>query len=378
MPFPRYDPAPAFTSRPPGWDWLTELGVAGQLVAAAVVGVAVYLLFSFLAYRTLRRPRLRQFHAVLIRWLRPPARVAFPLLFLLIARARQLRHMGTAPVGGPKHPWSLDHLLQLAVIAVLSWIAVSLIGATADFFQLRHPIDRPDNQQARRVHTQVTVIGRSLQVLAMLVGLGVALLTFPRVRELGTSLLFSAGIAGIVVGLAARPVLENLIAGVQIGLTQPIRIDDVVIVEGEWGKVQEITLTYVVVRIWDQRTLIVPFSKFLADPFQNWTRTSSDVWGTLFLWVDYTAPVDRIRDAARRIVTTHPLWDGRVFALQVTEVTERAAQLRVLVSAADAGKAFDLRCEVRERLLAFLARELPASLPRLRHNEPPPSPDDLP
>lgn len=343
------------------WDWWDSLGIAGELVVAAVLGVATHAVLSFLSSRALRRTPWRRLEGTLLRFLRPPSRVAFPLLFVVLERARQ-RFVGR--VSGP--PIGLDRVLQLAVIGVVTWIVVALIGAFAEFVKLRHRIDTPDNREARRVHTQVTVIGRSLEVLATFVGLAVALMTFPRVRELGTSLLASAGIAGIIVGLAARPVLENLIAGVQIGLTQPIRIDDVVIVEGEWGKIEEITLTYVVVRIWDQRTLIVPFARILSDPFQNWTRTSAHVWGTLFLWVDYAAPVARIRDAARQIVAASPLWDGRIFALQVTDATERSVQLRVLVSAADAGKAFDLRCDVRERLLDFLSRELPRCLPRVR------------
>jgi small-conductance mechanosensitive channel len=355
---PPTPPAPTST----GW---ADLGVAGELIAAALTGALLQVALFHLIYHALRRTPWRYLEGLLLRRLRPPARLAFPLLFIVLDRARQ-RFVGT--VGQAMTP--LDRVLQLAVIGCLTWIAIALIGALAEFVRARHRIDTPDNREARRVHTQVTVIGRSLQVLAFAVGLGVAMMTFPRVRELGTSLLASAGIAGIIVGLAARPVLENLIAGVQLGLTQPIRIDDVVIVEGEWGRVEEITLAYVVVRIWDQRTIVVPFSKFLTEPFQNWTRTTAHVWGTVFLWVDYAAPVDRIREAARRIVTEHPLWDGEVFALQVTETTERSIQLRVLVSATNAGHAFDLRCDVRERLLAYLSREMPGALPRVRLDMP--------
>ena len=179
-------------------------------------------------------------------------------------------------------------------------------------------------------------------------------------------MLASAGVAGIVIGFAAQKSLATLLAGFQIALTQPIRIDDVVIVEGEWGRIEEITLTYVVVRIWDLRRLIVPITYFIEQPFQNWTRVSADILGTVFLYVDYNVPVDAVRKELTRLLEASPLWDRKVNVLQVTDSKEGTVELRALASASDAGRAFDLRCDVREKLVAFIQQNYPESLPRLR------------
>ena len=192
------------------------------------------------------------------------------------------------------------------------------------------------------------------------------LMTFESVRQLGTSILASAGIAGIVVGFAAQRSIATLLAGFQIAMTQPIRLDDVVIVENEWGRIEEITLTYVAVRIWDQRRLILPITYFIEQPFQNWTRTSADILGTVFLYVDYRAPLDAIRAELDRILQASPSWDGKVKGLQVTNAQEQTLEIRALASAADASLAWDLRCEVREKLVQFLQRHHPESLPRIR------------
>jgi small-conductance mechanosensitive channel len=189
---------------------------------------------------------------------------------------------------------------------------------------------------------------------------------FEQVRGLGTSVLASAGVLGIVIGFAAQRTIANLFAGFQLALTQPIRIDDVVIVEGEWGRIEEITLTYVVVRIWDLRRLILPLSYFIERPFQNWTRREADILGTVFLYADYTIPVDALREELKRIAAQSPNWDGKVCGLQVTDATEQTIELRSLVSACDASKAWDLRCEVREKLIAFVQKNYPASLPKVR------------
>jgi small-conductance mechanosensitive channel len=178
--------------------------------------------------------------------------------------------------------------------------------------------------------------------------------------------LASAGVLGIVAGIAARPVFSNLISGLQIALAQPIRLDDVLIVKGEWGRVEEITGTYVVLRIWDERRLIIPLQWFIENPFENWTRTGSEILGTVFLYLDYTTPVEAVRAEARRIVEAAPEWDQRVFAVQVTDITDRTMQVRILVSARNSGKAFDLRCRIREEILAFMAREYPQCLPQVR------------
>jgi small-conductance mechanosensitive channel len=202
--------------------------------------------------------------------------------------------------------------------------------------------------------------------LIAVVGIALMLMTIPAIRQVGTSLLASAGLAGLVAGLAARPVLSNLVAGIQIALTQPIRIDDVVIVEGEWGRIEEITATYVVVRIWDDRRLVTPLSYFIEHPFENWTRSSTELLAPVALWTDYDAPLEEIRRELSRICRASPNWDGRVCQLDVVDANERAIQLRALVSASDAGRAWILRCHVREELLRYLCTHHPQSIPRIR------------
>jgi small-conductance mechanosensitive channel len=254
---------------------------------------------------------------------------------------------------------NIRHFNGLALIAALTWLASAAIGGVADGVIARHPVDVADNLQARRIHTQARVLSRTAMFIALLAGVSLMLMTFPGARQVGASLLASAGVVGIVAGIAARPVFSNLIAGLQIALSQPIRIDDVLIVENEWGRVEEITGSYVVLRIWDDRRLIIPLQWFIEHPFQNWTRTSSALLGTVFLNVDFTMPLAPLRAELERIVKTMPEWDGRVVKLQVTDTTERTMQLRILVTAQSAGLAFDLRCKVREAMIDFMQREYP-------------------
>ncbi len=261
---------------------------------------------------------------------------------------------------------NIRHFNGLALIAALTWLASAAIGGVADGVIARHPVDVADNLQARRIHTQARVLSRTAMFIALLAGVSLMLMTFPGARQVGASLLASAGVVGIVAGIAARPVFSNLIAGLQIALSQPIRIDDVLIVENEWGRVEEITGSYVVLRIWDDRRLIIPLQWFIEHPFQNWTRTSSALLGTVFLNVDFTMPLAPLRAELERIVKTMPEWDGRVVKLQVTDTTERTMQLRILVTAQSAGLAFDLRCKVREAMIDFMQREYPRQLPTLR------------
>jgi small-conductance mechanosensitive channel len=231
---------------------------------------------------------------------------------------------------------------------------------------MRPSIDVSDNLAARRLQTQTKILTRSVMSVVILIGVAIALMTFPSVRHIGASLLASAGLAGIVAGLAARPLLGNMIAGLQIGLTQPIRLDDVVIVEGEWGRIEEITGTYVVVKIWDQRRMVVPLEWWTQNPFQNWTRSSSAIIGTVFLWVDYRMPLAPLREELKRLCEASALWDKAVCVLQVTDVSERSMQLRCLVSAADSSANWDLRCNVREGLLTYIQDTHPEYLPRVR------------
>jgi small-conductance mechanosensitive channel len=259
------------------------------------------------------------------------------------------------------------HLNGILVIAAFTALAMGLVGGIGDGLIKRNPIDMDDNLHARRIETQTRVLSRSAQVLILIGGTAMALMTFPGARQLGASLLASAGVLGIVGGLAARPVFSNLIAGLQLALAQPLRIDDVLVVKDQFGRVEEITGTYVVLKLWDERRMIVPLTWFIENPFENWTRTGSQIMGTVFLYVDYPTPIEPIRAEAKRLVEEMPEWDRRVFAVQVTDATDKAIQVRILVSSLTSGKNFDLRCKLREALIAFLVREYPACLPLTRN-----------
>jgi small-conductance mechanosensitive channel len=260
----------------------------------------------------------------------------------------------------------LQHLNALGLISALTWLGVRCVQAIADTIIELNPAHAADNLQARRIQTQTKVLARTVMVLIILIGSGTGLMTLPLLRQIGTSLLASAGVAGLVVGFAARPVLSNLLAGLQLALTQPIRLEDVVIVENEWGWVEEITGTYVVIRIWDQRRMVVPLQWFIEHPFQNWTRRNSEILGSVFIWVDYGLPLEPLRKEAERICQTATEWDGRLCLTQVVETNDQAMQLRILVSAGDSSKSWDLRCRVREGLIHFIQQNYPEYLPRVR------------
>jgi len=263
---------------------------------------------------------------------------------------------------------ALAKIFLLATIIVVGWVAITAVNMAAALYLQRFPLDVVDNLLARKHRTQINILKRSAITLLTVVTAAAALMTFESVRQYGVSLFASAGVAGLVVGFAARPVLSNMIAGVQMAITQPIRIDDVVIVEGEWGRIEEITSTYVVVRIWDLRRLIVPLTYFIEKPFQNWTRVSAELLGTVFVYVDYTVPVDHVRAKVEEIVKASPLWDGKVVGVQVTDAKADTIEVRALASAANSGDIWNLRCELREKLIDFLQREYPGALPRRREH----------
>jgi small-conductance mechanosensitive channel len=268
----------------------------------------------------------------------------------------------------PSGDWAqpLEHTLLILLIAALAWLAGSVTYVAEDAALRRYPLDVPDNRRARKVRTQVTVIRRiAISVLAF-VAVGAALMTFPAARTVGASVLASAGIAGVVAGLAAQSTLSNLFAGLQLAFSDWLRLDDVVVVEGEWGRIEDITLSYVVVHLWDDRRLVLPTSYFTAQPFQSWTRTQAALLGTIEMDVDWSVPVEAMREELHRILETTPLWDGRVSVLQVTDAVGGFVRVRALVSAADAPTDWDLRCLVRERLVAWLQQVEPGSLPRAR------------
>jgi small-conductance mechanosensitive channel len=260
----------------------------------------------------------------------------------------------------------LARMMAVAVIGLIGWAAIVALHIAADLYLRRFRLDIDDNLLARKHNTQVRVLARTVDVLLIMLTLSAALMTFPAVRQYGVSLFASAGVAGIVAGLAARPVLSNLMAGVQLAMTQPIRLYDAVIVENEYGTIEEITSTYVVVKLWDLRRMIVPLTYFIEKPFQNWTRENSSLIGNVMMYLDYRAPVGIIRQKFRDIVKESKLWDGQTAALQITDFKEGTMELRLLMSARSSGAAFDLRCEVREKLIDFIQHEHPEALPHSR------------
>jgi small-conductance mechanosensitive channel len=338
-------------------DGIIPTGLPRVLVAAIVVVLALLVHISIwrLVLRVMKdRVLARELHAR-CRW---PARVvvALAVVWLMLPSVR-LRPSAYSP---------LAHALLVALVVAGAWLAERVVRVAEDALMRRLDVDTPDNLRARRASTQVRVVGRVVTLGIIVLALAILLLTFPQGRAIGASLLASAGIAGILAGVAARSTVGNFIAGLQIAFAEPIRLDDAVVVEGEWGNVEEITLTYVIVRIWDRRRLVLPSSYFVENPIENWTRYSADIVGTVFLHVDYATPVEEVRAEFERIVAASKLWNGQTAILQVVDTTERTMVLRAVVSADSAPNAWDLRCEVREQLLAWLQREHPEALPRLR------------
>ena len=260
--------------------------------------------------------------------------------------------------------WAIGSRMLFVVLA--GWLVLNVMRAARTILERHSDITVADNLRARRQHTRLRILYRIAQSVIGFIVIAMVLMTIPGVRSVGITLMASAGLVGLAVGAAAQPALKNLIAGVQMAFSEPIRLDDVVIVEGEWGRIEDIALTFVVVKIWDDRRLVVPVSYFLEKPFQNWTRRTSDLLGTVFLYVDPTADVKRIRAKLDEVVHANARWDKRVCVLQVTEHRADSMELRCLVSAQNASQAFDLRCEIREAMLHFLRTEMPEALTRTR------------
>ena len=291
------------------------------------------------------------------KWRKPTLAVTPALVLLAV--------LPIARLAEPYHGYARQ-ALALWVIAGMVAMCIRGVRATSEYFMGQLDLTASDNLRARTIATQLKIFERVLIVGLVIMGAAMALMLFDRIQQFGVSILASAGIIGITLGFAAQRTIANLFAGIQLAITQPIRIDDVVIVENEWGRIEEITLTYVVVRIWDLRRLVLPVSYFIERPFQNWTRTSADILGTVFLYMDYSVPVDAIRMKLQEIVKDAPEWDGKVCGVQVTNTTDKSVEVRALVSAADASRAWDLRCKVREGLLTFLQATYPQALPRVR------------
>ncbi len=333
-----------------GWGFLLVLMVL-TLAAAVAVLVLIELLVRVIALK-------QAWVAVLLRHTRPALRL------LLVGVAVWT----SVSLAAPESRFSevIDRVLTVSVIGLFAWLLVEVIDFAFDGALARFPIGADATRAARRAHTQLTFLKRLATVTIIVVGVSAALLTFPQMQALGATLLASAGLAGIVAGLAAQSTLGNVFAGVQIAFSDAIRVDDIVIVEGEWGRIEEITLTYVVVRIWDDRRLVVPSTHFTSTPFENWTRTGSELLGSVELDLDWRVSPAAMRERLAVVLDGTALWDRRVSVLQVSAATDGFVRVRILVSAADAGSLFDLRNYVREQLVEWVQLESPGAMPRTR------------
>ena len=330
------------------------------LLCAALVFSSVIHSLLFLLLKRNQQEQGRRI-AEIRKFLTWPARVVFVTIGLRIA----LPFVPQIPV-----LWKdrAGQVIEIALVVALGWLAISGVYLFEAITLRRFDVTVKDNLRARRVHTQMHFIRRML-ISAVVVLSAVAMLWSLHDATLwkwGTGLLASAGLASLLLAAAAKSTASNILAGLQIAMSEPIRIDDVVVVEGEWGRIEEITSTYVVVKIWDERRLVVPLSYFIEHPFQNWTRRRADILGTAFLYVDYTVPVEPLREELARIVRETQLWDGRVCVLQVTNLSERTMEIRCLVSSSGSAENFDLRCLVREKMIEFLRRQYPSALPVVR------------
>ena len=324
--------------------------VTAALIAARIVRGSVTRIFR-------KVPRIREVSALG----RNPLRLVLGLIgsrIALVTTARSEAWFG-----------AVDYILVIGLIAAIGWLAVVGLLIVETVVLTRYDTDTKDNRRLRRLKTQI-ILGRRVAVaLVITVTVACVLLTIDEVRALGAGLLASAGLLSIVAGLAVQSTLGNVFAGLQLAFTDAIRVDDVVVVEGQWGKIEEITMTYVVVHIWDDRRMILPSTYFTSTPFENWTRKHSDILGTVELDLDWETPVTELRGELKRILAETDLWDGRTSVLQVTDAVQGLVRVRILVSAPDSGTLFDLRCLVRESMVSFLQQNHPAALPRQRFEQ---------
>ncbi len=335
--------------------WLWELSVVG---IACALGVALALIAHRVLFGALRRvARASRSEADddLLRHIARPTRWALVALALVL---------GARETAALEETW--QRIAGIVMPALVGWIALAILRAMVQAMERQSDISVADNLLARRRRTRLAIFSRMASFMIIFLTVGLMLLSIPGVRDVGVTLMASAGLAGLAVGAAAQPALKSLIGGLQLALTEPIRIDDVVVIDGEWGRIEDIRTTYVVVKLWDERRLIVPTSRFLDDTFQNWTRRGAEIMGSVFLYLDPFADLGPIRAEFERFTRAHDLWDGRSLGMQVTETKPDHMEVRLLVSAANASKAFDLRCAIREHMLAWLRDTMPEAIVRQR------------
>jgi small-conductance mechanosensitive channel len=337
--------------------FLDVVWTLGAAMLAAVGALAVHLAVMSAARRLARRTRTDQDDALV-------DFICQPLRWIMVAAALLL--LGRLPVPSADTAATVAGLTRAVFPLLAGWLLIATIRFLKGYVYAKSDIAAEDNLAARRRRTRADILARIAIAIVLLVSAGLMLLNIPEVREIGLALVASAGIAGLAFGVAAQPLLKNLVAGFQLAFTEPVRIDDVVVYRGEWGRVESISLTYVVLKIWDDRRLVIPVSKLVEEPIENWTRQTSHLLGTVMIYVDHAADVERLRDIASQTVRMHHLWDGRTAKLQVTDMTPETLELRVLMSARNGSELFELRCDVREQVARALASEIPESLNRIR------------
>jgi len=322
--------------------------------AAVLIGLVVKFIIKAVLNYNKKYTDYSLFRSIITHFSRPMNHFV-PLLLLNV--------MEPLMVLTPQYDLIITRCVQIGLIISFAVLLMSTVNVFEDYIYHTFDLNKEDNLKERKIRTQMQFIRRLLASVIIFITVAIILLSFDNVRKIGAGLLTGVGIGGIIIGFAAQKSLGNLLAGFQIAFTQPIRIDDVLVVEGEWGRVEDITLTYVVLNIWDQRRLILPINYFIEKPFQNWTRTTSELLGTVFLYLDYRTPIDALRTEFDRLLTTTDLWDSRVKAVQVTDAKMNCIEVRILMSARNSSHAFDLRCYVREQLIRFLADNYPENLP---------------
>lgn len=325
------------------------------------LAILIVVIVSLTIFKILKRIKVRKGHSVFLLYI---DKLRTPVIFLFIF----VTLVAVEPFLKFDIPLQMvfHHFIAIFLIFTLAWGLIKGVDLVRIIVLRKHNIESKDNIVARRIYTQFKIIQQILVLVIIVLAIASALMTFDKVKQFGVSLLASAGVMGIIIGFAAQKSIANVFAGFQIALSQPFRIDDVVVVEGEWGRIEEITLTYVVVKIWDSRRLILPITYFIEKPFQNWTRVTSDILGTVFLYVDYNIPFEALREELQKILQTTDLWDGKVSNLQVTKATEKTVEIRILVSSSDSSKSWDLQVLIREKMIEFIRTNYPDSLPSSR------------
>jgi small-conductance mechanosensitive channel len=338
-------------------NWLSYIIFTGMLAGSFVVGILLHYLIVLII--KLVTPKTKtSIDDLIVKHMKGPLKLLLPVLIFNFALPYANINKQVLEV--------FRELFIILFIISFTWILTKVSSILTDVVKQKYRLDVKDNLRARKIQTQMQVLKRIVNIIIYIISLAVILMRFEEIRQLGTTLLASAGIVGLILGFAAQKTLSTLVAGFQIAFTQPIRMDDVVIVENEWGRIEEITLTYVVIKIWDLRRLIVPITYFIEHPFQNWTRVSADLIGSVYIYCDYKIPLEAVRKKLKEICGKSVLWDKKICLLQVTAAQEKTVELRALVSAADASKCWDLRCEVREKLLSFIQEEYSEYLPKIR------------